>query len=430
MITKIKGTRDFFDKEADKIREVEEIFINLFKSYSYKEIKTPTFEKTSLFQRGVGDGSDIVRKEMFSVISSANLIKYKEGNYDLEKNSMTLKPEGTAPVVRAFIENKLYALVKPIKVFYIDKYFRNERPQAGRYREFSQLGVEIFGSEDPYCDAEIIMILTKFLDTLKIKEYNVLINSIGCSKCRESYNKKLYDFLSQKKDNLCNDCNDRMNRNILRVIDCKNSNCKKTIEGYPKIIDNLCEDCNIHFTRFKSYLDKLNIDYKVDHSIVRGLDYYTKTAFEITTDLLGAQSAIAGGGRYDGLIKSLDGPDEPGVGFGAGFDRVVIAAEKSGFFNDEKQRNNIFFAYSSENEKLRCLEIINKLNQNNIVSELDLMNRSFKSALKYADKENYKYICLVGENELKNETITLRNLDSSTQSSLTLDELIVKLGDK
>ncbi len=414
MIRKPKGTRDFINEEVLKIEEVERVFKETAKKYGFSEIKTPTFEKTSLFKRGVGETTDIVKKEMFNVISSANLAKYVDGNYDLHKNGLTLRPEGTAPVVRSFIENNLYATQLPVKLFYNVRCFRNERPQAGRFREFTQFGAEIFGSENAFSDAELIAMVDEILRNLSIKDYEIFINSIGCKKCRPIFERELVKYLESKLDRLCANCNDRYERNPLRILDCKNEQCIHETEGHPIVLDYLCEDCNKHFEELKSSLDLLGVKYQIDPSIVRGLDYYIRTAFEVKTNLLGAQSAICGGGRYDGLVASLDGPDLAGVGFGIGMDRLLMTADASGHFKFDDSRKGILIINLGVDKK-HSIELLSELRQKGEYVQVDHLNRSLKSAMKYANKLNFKYVAILGEDEVKEGKITLKNLHSSEQ---------------
>ncbi len=423
MIRKAKGTRDFINEEVLKIEEVERVFKNAAKKYGFSEIKTPTFEKTSLFKRGVGESTDIVTKEMFNVISSANLKKYLDGNYDLNKNGLTLRPEGTAPVVRAFIENNLYATQLPVKLCYNVRCFRNERPQAGRFREFTQFGAEVFGSESPFTDAELIAMVDEIIKELSISDYEVLINSIGCKKCRSIFEKELLQFLETKLDKLCANCNDRYERNPLRVLDCKNEQCLCETKDHPDMLDFLCDECSEHFEELKRDLDLLGVQYKIDTSIVRGLDYYIRTSFEIKTNLLGAQSAICGGGRYDGLVKSLDGPELAGVGFGIGMDRLIMAADASGHFQFDNSRKGVLVINLGVDNK-HSIEFLKELRNNAIYSQLDHLGRSLKSSMKYANKLNYKYVAILGEEEVKEGKVTLKNLDTSEQICKSREEVL------
>ncbi len=414
MIRRPKGTRDFINEEVLKIEEVEQVFKKIAKKYGFSEIITPTFEKTSLFKRGVGEDTDIVRKEMFHVISSANLKKYEEGNYDVDKKGFTLRPEGTAPVVRAFIENNMYATQLPVKLFYNVRCFRNERPQAGRFREFTQYGAEVFGSENAFTDAELIAMVDEVIRELSITDYKVYINSIGCKQCRPVFEKELLNYLGSKLDSLCDNCNDRYERNPLRVLDCKNEQCISETKDHPNILDYLCDDCRNHFEELKSSLDLLGVTYQVDSSIVRGLDYYIRTSFEIKTDLLGAQSAMCGGGRYDGLVESLGGPHLAGVGFGIGMDRLLMAAEASGHFKFDASRKGTLII-SLGVDKKHAINLLNALRTKGCNVQLDHLDRSLKSAMKYANKLNYKYVLILGEDEIKEGKVTIKNLETADQ---------------
>ncbi len=423
MINKPKGTRDFFGDEIKKIEELENVFRSSAKKYGFDEIKTPTFEKTSLFKRGVGESSDIVTKEMFEVISTANLIKYKNDDYDLSKKGTTLRPEGTAPVVRACIENNLFANTLPIKLFYTLNCFRNERPQAGRFREFTQYGVEVFGSDNAFTDSEVIALANDIVKSMSIIDYTIYINTIGCIKCRNDFEKELKQFLKENLEELCFDCNNRFEKNPLRMLDCKNDKCKEKMSNHPIILDYVCDECSTHFDELKDNLDALGVEYEVDPNVVRGLDYYTKTAFEIKTNLLGSQSAICAGGRYDGLVESLDGPKISGVGFGLGMDRVIMAADKSGHFNYDDKSNGIFIINMTDN-KLYSVSLLKSLRDLGLYTQIDHLDRSLKSAFKYASKMNFKHVIIIGEDEIKKNELTLKILDTSEQIKNSVENIL------
>ncbi len=431
MIQKPKGTRDLLPETCEKIRKLEDSFIHLCGLYGYREIRFPMFEKTSLFQRSVGESSDIVRKEMFRVISGANLDKYCQGDYDLVKDGLTLRPEGTAPTVRSFIENKLYAQAQPTKLFYMGSNFRNERPQAGRFREFTQFGIEYIGSQDAYCDAEVIGLAMDLIENEGVKDLELRINSVGCPNCRGNYQKVLKDFLADKVEHLCYDCQERYEVNPLRIIDCKIEADQELIKGYPIQLDHLCDDCHEHFNSLKSHLKSLGYDYLVDPSIVRGLDYYTKTAFEIISPSLGSQSTICGGGRYDGLVEELEGPSTPAVGFGLGMDRLLIASELAK--KDEKlqpQRRGILLLPLGQEQKEALVALSAKLRKSGHYCEMEVLGRSLRSAMKYADKNMFKSVLVYGESEKEKQVVLLRDMEGGEQVEVAMDRILEVINDK
>ena len=424
MIQKPKGMRDFLPEEVEHIRQLEDRFIHLSQLYGFREIRYPMFEKTELFERGVGETTDIVTKEMFRVISAANLEKYKAGEYDLRKEGLTLRPEGTASVMRSFIENKLYARAMPMKLSYMGSNFRNERPQAGRFREFTQFGVETLGSDDAFCDAEIIALAVDVILQSGVPQIDTLINSVGCPVCRPKFHDALRTFLADKVEHLCGDCQSRFEKNPLRIIDCKVPADQQRIKGHPVMIDYLCEECDQHFRSLQHYLDGLGVAYEIDPNIVRGLDYYVKTAFEIKHDNLGAQSSICGGGRYDGLVQNLGGPDIPGVGFGMGMDRLLMAADLYRPTAETPEREGSYLIGFGETAKLILVDLLAKLRRAGQTVELEVNQRSMKAAMKQADRMNARYAVIVGEDELAQNKIAVRDLSSSTQQLMTVAEFL------
>ncbi|WP_459128877.1 histidine--tRNA ligase [Guggenheimella bovis] len=428
MLQKPKGTRDFLPEQARVTRLIEEACIHTAKRFGFEEIRFPMFEKTELFERGVGETTDVVKKEMFRVISAANLEKYKEGSYDLKKEGLTLRPEGTASVVRSFIENKLYALRQPTKLFYLGSNFRNERPQAGRFREFTQFGVEVFGSTDPFTDAEVISLAYSILKENGLDDVVLSINSIGCPKCRPVFNEALKSFLADKVEKLCHDCQERYEKNPLRVIDCKIPEDQEMIKGHPVMLDYLCDECKEHFEGVKHALDLLDVKYVVDPSIVRGLDYYQKTAFEFKYKPLGAQDTVCGGGRYDGLVEQLGGPVMPGIGFGMGMDRLVLAREAKGNLPTFDERSGIYVLNLSDNERDDAIELVKKLRNEKLRVELEVTSKSMKAALKHADKSLFRYLVLIGEEEKKQGKYMLKDLEHSSQELVSFEELLEKVG--
>lgn len=421
MLQKPKGTRDFLPETCKDIRELENLFVELCSYYGYNEIRYPMFERTALFERGVGASSDIVRKEMFRVISGANLEKYCQGTYDMQKEGLTLRPEGTAPVVRSFIENKLYAEAQPKKLFYMGSNFRNERPQAGRFREFTQFGIEFFGSMDPYCDAEVIALGMDMIHRVGIEDAELRINSVGCPSCRKEYHKLLKDFLSDKVEHLCYDCKDRYEINPLRILDCKVPEDQEMIKGFPLLLDHLCEDCKEHFDQVQKHLKDLGLDFVVDPLIVRGLDYYTKTAFEILSGSLGSQSTICGGGRYDGLVEELEGPPTPGVGFGMGMDRLLMAM---GDREKEEVREGCYLLPLGKENKSTMVSLAGKLRSANVHAEIEVLDRSMRAAMRYGDKQNFRYILVFGDSEREKGVVQVKDMEKGGQVEVELDQVL------
>lgn len=336
-----RGTKDVTPKDVYKWHYVEKKFREICALYGYEEIRTPIFEHTEVFARSVGDTTDVVQKEMYTFT-------------DRGDRQLSLKPEGTAGVIRSFIENKMYADTQPTKLYYITPCFRYERPQAGRQRQFHQFGIEVLGSDGPSVDAEVISLAVQFFNELGLKNLSVNINSVGCPKCREAYNKKLKEYLDKKTDVLCETCLERKDKNPMRVIDCKNPQCKENLKDIPFMIDNLCDDCKEHFETLKKYLTEMGIDFVVDKTIVRGLDYYRKTAFEIISNDIGAQSTVCGGGRYDGLVELLGGPkDISGIGFGLGVERLLLTLENNNIEIDNPKSTDIYIATIGDAAKTR-----------------------------------------------------------------------------
>lgn len=416
MLTKApRGTKDIIPAEAYKWNYLEEKFRDLCRLYGYEEIRTPIFEHTELFKRGVGDTTDIVQKEMYT---------FKDrGDRDL-----TLKPEGTAGVIRAFIENKMYAETQPTKLFYITTCFRYERPQSGRQRQFHQFGVEAIGSDTPSLDAEVISLAMQFLGEAGLKDLTVSINSVGCPVCREEYNRLLKDYLATKADVLCDLCNDRRDKNPMRVIDCKNETCQANIVDIPLMADHLCDNCKDHFDQLKSYLDEMDIKYVVDKKIVRGLDYYKRTAFEIISNDVGAQSTVCGGGRYDGLVEQIGGPSGySGIGFGLGAERLLLTLEANGVEIGNPNHTDIFVVTIGDKAKLKSFSILKDLRENHISADKDHLDRSLKAQFKYSNKINAKYTIVIGDDELDKDKATLKNMETGDQKLIKISELVNEL---
>lgn len=405
-----KGTKDVMPKEIYKWQFVEKKFRDMCDKHGFKEVRTPMFEHTELFTRGVGDTTDIVEKQMYTFNDYAN-------------RSITLKPEGTASVVRAFVEHKVYADVQPTKMYYIIPCFRYEKPQSGRLREFHQLGIETFGTGNMMADAEIISLAYDFLNDLGIRDVELRINSIGCPECRKKHREALKAFLEPKYDELCDTCKGRFDRNPLRILDCKSPVCQSLVEGAPMMLDYLCDDCQNAFEELKNNLTAMGIPFTVDPGIVRGLDYYTKTAFEFVSNNIGAQGTVCGGGRYDNLISEIGGPDIPGVGFGLGIERLLLVMEANGIVIPEPESIDAFIAFMGDRGKNYGMKLMRELRLAGVKTEMDVLARNLKGQLKYADRLGAKYTVVVGDNELDEEYLLLKDMKNSSQESVSIHEI-------
>ncbi|ABN52564.1 MAG TPA: histidine--tRNA ligase [Hungateiclostridium thermocellum] len=409
-----KGTKDILPSEVYKWHYIEKEIAKLCHDFGYKEIRIPVFEHTELFQRGVGDTTDIVQKEMYTFL-------------DKGQRSITLRPEGTAGVVRSYIENGMASLPQPVKLYYNITAYRYENVQKGRYREFHQFGVEAFGAPGPSIDVEIISMVKLFFDRLGIKEISLNINSIGCPVCRAEYNKKLMDYLRPNLSKLCATCNTRFERNPLRIIDCKEESCKKITANAPALVENLCDDCKNHFEGLKAGLENLGIDYKIDKNIVRGLDYYTKTVFEFVSDNIGAQGTVCGGGRYDGLVEACGGKPTPGIGFAMGLERLLMVMENQGIKFPESKKPDIFIAAIGDKANSYAEKMVYELRKEGLSAEKDLMGKSLKAQMKYADKLGAKYSIALGDDEIESGKAVLKNMETGEQKEISLDTLISRL---
>ncbi|HVI39163.1 MAG TPA: histidine--tRNA ligase [Anaerovoracaceae bacterium] len=409
-----KGTKDILPDQVYKWNYVENAFREACRRYAFKEIRTPVFEHTDLFARGVGDTTDIVEKQMYTF-------------EDYGKRSITLKPEGTSPVVRAFVEHKLYADVQPSKFYYIIPCFRYEKPQSGRLREFHQMGIEIFGTGNMMADAEVIGFASDFLNSLGINDLELHINSIGCPECRETYRAALRAFLKDKYDDLCDTCKSRYERNPMRILDCKSSVCQELVKGAPFMLDYLCDDCSAAFEDLKKDLDAMEITYIVDPGIVRGLDYYTKTAFEFVSNRIGAQGTVCGGGRYDHLIELIGGPPVPGVGFGLGIERLLMILEASGIVIQEPGNIDVFIAVMGERAKMFGLKLMRELRMQGIKAEMDSLGRNIKGQFKYSDRLESKYTIIIGDNELDQNIVSIKNMETSEQKQVPLQDILKEI---
>ncbi|MGL5972347.1 MAG: histidine--tRNA ligase [Oscillospiraceae bacterium] len=412
-----RGTQDISMKDIEKIYYVEKMFLDICKNYGFKELRTPTFEYTELYLRGVGDTTDVVSKEMYTFL-------------DKSDRSITLKPEGTAGVIRSLLETGVINDGLPVKVCYSTPCFRYDKPQAGRLREFHQFGVEIVGSGDASSDVQVIKIAYDYLKKLDIKDIKLEINSIGCPKCRPKYNEEMLNFLNSQKEHLCNTCNERLEKNPMRVLDCKEEGCKEITKNAPKTTDNLCIDCDTHFNDLKKKLDILDVKYKINSKIVRGLDYYTKTVFEFTSESLGSQSTVCGGGRYDGLVTVLGGKDTPSVGFAMGVERLLIILENQGKDIVEVKTPDLYIVNVGVDVVNFCYSLADDLRQKDLWVETDLMGRSLKSQMKYADKIKAKFTIVIGEEEITSKKVKLKNMEDGSTLELDIKMLFenIKVG--
>ena len=414
MINIPKGTKDMLPEEAYKWHYVENTAREVASLYGFKEIRTPIFEHTELFLRGVGETTDIVTKEMYTFEDKGN-------------RSITLKPEGTAGVVRSYIENALDQVVLPMKAYYISPIFRYERPQNGRLREHHQFGVEMFGAEGPEADGEIISLANTLLKKVGLTQIRLYINSIGCPECRKNYNKALMEYIGSNLDKMCNQCKERFNKNPLRILDCKEEGCKAITANAPKVTDYLCEDCKAHFEGVKKNLDARGIEYEVNPQIVRGLDYYTRTVFEFVSTDIGAQGTVCGGGRYNGLVSQLGGKDTPAVGFGCGLERLILVLENTNSLKAEKETSKIYIAPMGDNAKAKAIQIVDNLRSCGIKAETDLMNRSVKAQMKYANKIGVEYVVVLGNSELESGVVEIKDMANSSSDQIKIDEIIAYL---
>lgn len=403
----VKGTKDILPDEVPKWRYIETIARGILETFGYREIRTPTFESTRLFTRSIGETTDIVEKEMYSF-------------RDRKGREIALRPEGTAPIIRAYIE---HGISPPIKLYYVGSMFRYERPQKGRSREFYQIGIEAIGSISPLLDAEVIDLGNYLLRKIGMRELEIKLNSIGCRQCRAQYRKKLLRYIEKKKSGLCEVCQRRVAQNPFRILDCKNSACKRIASMAPTILEYLCEDCSQHFGTVKRYLGELGIQYELDPRLFRGLDYYTKTTFEFISKSLGAKDTILGGGRYDYLVSELGGDETPAIGWALGVDRLILALDGEGFEFPNLTPKLVFIAWTSDVTKAKSVEIARILRREGISCEMDYDERSLKSQLRLANRLGADFALIVGDEELRSEEVTLRNMVTGTQERISINEL-------
>lgn len=414
LTTRPRGTNDILPGEVEKWQHIEELVRQLCHSYGYREIRTPIFEHTELFLRGVGETTDIVEKEMYSF-------------EDRGKRNITLRPEGTAPTVRAFLENKLYAEPQPTKLFYIGPMFRYDRPQAGRYRQFNQFGIEVFGSNHPSVDAEVIGLACDYLEKLGLKDLEVHINTVGCPQCRPLYKENLLRYFSDKKEKLCKSCQNRLEKNPLRILDCKSPVCRELSADAPTTLKSTCSECQNHFQQVKEYLNSIAVNYLENPKLVRGLDYYTHTAFEILVQGIGAQSAICGGGRYNGLMEQCGGKPLPGIGFAMGMERLLLTLKEQGVQLKEEKNPQVFIAALGSLAQLEAFTLTMSLRKKGISVEKDYLDKSLKAQMKIADRFKVKFTLILGEEEIKNKKVVVRNMDNSEQVEIPLNDIEIFL---
>lgn len=406
---KIKGTEDVLPKDSYRWQFVEDVMRKESAAYGFKEIRTPVFEHTELFARGVGQTTDVVQKEMYTFDTKGG-------------ESVTLRPEGTAGAARAVLEHGLVNDSLPIKASYFVSCYRYEKPQAGRLREFHQFGLECYGTQSPVADAELICAAQSIFDRLGIKQLRLEINSIGCPTCRAEYHKALKEYFYGYKDELCETCNSRLEKNPMRILDCKSPVCSKIAQGALKITDYLCDECKEHFASVQKYLDAAGVEYTVNPTIVRGLDYYTKTVFEFVTDFIGAQGTVCGGGRYDGLIEELGGKHLPSLGFAMGIERLLMLMDKQGIEIPQPSTCDLYVAVMGESASLKSFEIIKAVRSCGLIAETDIVGRGLRAQMKYADKIGAKFSMVLGDNEIEQGKAVIKNMSSGEQTEIVLDD--------
>ena len=407
-IKRPNGTEDVIPQNVHKWYTVEKVTRDIAEKFGFREIRIPTFENTELFQRSVGETTDVVQKEMYSVIA--------------KETAFTLRPEGTAGTIRAMLQNGMLNDAMPQKAFYQLSCFRHERPQAGRLREFHQFGLEMVGSAAPAADAEVISLAKSVLDTLGLRNIELYINSIGCPTCRAKYHEALRAYFAARKSELCETCLSRLEKNPMRILDCKSPICGEIAKDAPLILDYLCEDCSTHFTQLQQYLQNMGIAFTINPKIVRGLDYYTKTVFEFVTTEIGAQGTVCGGGRYDGLVEILGGQQQPALGFAMGLERLLLVMEKQGCDFIEPKQCELYIAPMDAAALPKAMTIAQTLRQEGFWVEYDLMQRSFKAQMKYADKIGAAFLLVLGESELETGNAKLKNMKTGEQTPVQLDQ--------
>lgn len=401
-----KGTKDMLPSEAYKWNYIADKLRKISEEYGIREIRTPMFEATELFERGVGETTDVVQKEMYTF-------------EDKGGRSITLKPEGTAPAVRAFIEHSLYADAQPTKMFYFTDCFRYEKMQKGRLRQFHQYGIEVFGSQEASIDAEIISLVMRSLDEFGIKGISLNINSLGCPSCRAKYNEALKEYLKSNYDDLCETCKTRFEKNPMRIIDCKEKKCKEIVKNAPIILDFICDECKEHFEKLKNYLTAMGIEYNVDPQIVRGLDYYSKTVFEVIKDGL----TICGGGRYDYLVEEIGGPKTPAMGFGLGLERLLLTLEEEGIKIEEPNRCDLFIGSMGDNAKLKAMKLAFDLRKEGLKVDINHLGKSVKAQMKYANKIGARFTFVIGDSEIQENMVNVKRMSDGEKFEVALDNI-------
>ncbi len=413
-VRRVRGTRDILPDRIRQWQYIEETAREVLENFGFQEIRTPLFEKTPLFSRSIGEATDIVVKEMYT-------FRDKKGR------SLTLRPEGTAPIVRAYLENRLPT---PAKLYYLGPFYRYERPQAGRYREFYQIGAETIGSDSPASDAEIISLTMTLLKKLGLKDLVLQLNGAGCKRCQPDYKKVLKDYFREKLNSLCADCKRRYRKNPLRILDCKSKRCQRYLAQAPAISDYLCDECKKGLDEVKDYLDTLKIGYTINPRLVRGLDYYTRTAFEIISKGLGAQNAIAAGGRYDDLVEDLGGPSTPAVGVALGTDRLILALEREGVRPPIAEGIDIYLASLGERANRRGFTLVQRLREKDLKVEGVLSSKSLKSQLRRANRLGARYVLILGEEELTKRKAILKEMATGKQEEMPLKRIVEKMSEK
>lgn len=405
-----RGTADILPDESYKLRFIEKTVSDAAALFGFKEIRTPVFEHTELFQRGVGETTDVVQKEMYTFEDNGH-------------RSVTLRPEGTAGTVRAFLEHGLFNEPLPQKYYYLTSCYRYEKPQAGRLREFHQFGVESFGAEGPAQDAEIIALAKHIFDFFGLEGIALEINSIGCPVCRKDFQNALRDYFGSKKEHLCETCLDRLERNPMRILDCKAPECGEIAKDAPKVLDFLCEDCSTHFAAVQKYLKAMDIDFSVNPTIVRGLDYYTKTVFEFVANTIGAQGTVCGGGRYDGLVEELGGASTPACGFGMGLERLKLLLESEDVPFPEEKRTELYIAPAREEYSYEAMRLAELLRREGVNVLTDVSGRSLKAQMKFANKKNALLTLVLGEDEIVTRRANVKNMDSGEETQIDLTNI-------
>ncbi len=410
LITKaIRGTQDVLPADSHKWQHIEQTALGIARDYGYREMRTPVFEHTELFHRSVGETTDVVQKEMYTFDDKGG-------------RSITLRPEGTAGAARCLLEHGLNNEALPLKIAYLTSCYRYEKPQAGRLREFHQFGAECFGAAAPQADAEVIALARTVMETLGVTGVQLHINSIGCPTCRARYHEALKAYFAARQDELCETCRGRLERNPMRILDCKSPICAAIAAGAPVMLDYLCDDCREHFEGVKACLDAAEIAYEINPTIVRGLDYYTRTVFEFVSDALGAQAVVCGGGRYDGLIEELGGPHVPSLGFAIGLERLLLIMQAKECTFPEPPRCEVYFAPMGTKAANTCFGIVTRLREGGVAAEMDTVGRGLKAQMKYADKIGARYTVVVGDNELESGTAQLKDMETGESSEIALDE--------